>query len=113
LSECGFDPVAVESGDEALKLLQNGHAIDLVFSDVRMPGTIDGFGLARWGMDHRPDLPVLLGSGDLGKVHSVRELTGAEILPKPYDFDMVIRKIRSALNGRARCRAALACALYE
>jgi len=101
LSECGFNPLAVESGDDAVRLLEKGHAVDLIFSDVRMPGTIDGFALARWVMEHRPGLPVLLASGDLGKTNAVRELTGAEILPKPYDFDVVVRRMHAAL-GEAR-----------
>jgi DNA-binding NtrC family response regulator len=105
LSEAGFIPLAVESADEAVKLLENGHAVDLVFSDVRMPGSMDGFGLARWVMANRPGLPVLLASGDLGKTNAVRELVGAEILPKPYDFDLVVRKMHAALDGRARARA--------
>jgi len=86
LFEAGFNPLAVESADQAVKLLKNGHAIDLVFSDVRMPGTMDGFDLARWVMANRPGLPVLLASGDLGKTNAVRELVGAEILPKFPDF---------------------------
>ena len=102
LSECGFRPLTVESGDEAVELLQADTSIDLVFSDVRMPGTLDGFGLARWIKDHRPELPVLLASGDLGKVNAMRELADAEILPKPYDFDMVVRKMHAALNDCAR-----------
>ena len=102
LSECGFNPLAVESADEAIKLLEKGYAIDLVFSDVRMPGTMDGYGLARWVMTNRPGLPVLLASGDLGKTNAVRELVGAEILPKPYDFDLVVRKMHAALNDRIR-----------
>jgi len=105
LSECGFNPLAVESADEAIKLLENGYAIDLVFSDVRMPGTMDGYGLARWVMTNRPGLPVLLASGDLGKTNAARELVGAEILPKPYDFDLVVRKMHAVLNDRARIRA--------
>ena len=105
LSECGFNPLAVESADEAVKLLEKGHVVDLVFSDVRMPGTMDGFGLARWVMANRPGLPVLLASGDLGKTNAVRELVGAEILPKPYDFDLVVRKMHAALNGPSRVRA--------
>ena len=105
LTECGFNPLAVESADEAVKLLQNGHAIDLVFSDVHMPGSMDGFDLARWVMANRPGLPVLLASGDLGKTNAVRELVGAEILPKPYDFDLVVRKMHAVLDGRPRVRA--------
>ena len=102
LSQCGFNPLTVASGDEAVALLEKEISVDLVFSDVRMPGTLDGFGLARWVRDHRPGLPVLLASGDLGKVS--RELV-AEIVPKPYDFDVVVRKMHAALDRRARCSA--------
>jgi DNA-binding NtrC family response regulator len=104
LSESGFNPLTVASGDEAVELLQKEISVDLVFSDVRMPGTLDGFGLAQWVMEHRPGLPVILASGDLGKVNATRELV-AEIVPKPYDFDMVVRKMHAALDHRARCSA--------
>jgi len=105
LSECGFNPLAVESGDAAVRLLEKDNSIDLVFSDVRMPGTLDGFGLARWVMEHRPGLPIILASGDLGKINATRELVGAEILPKPYDFDVVVRRMHAALDRSAHCRA--------
>ena len=104
LSQCGFNPLTVASGDEAVALLEKNSTIDLVFSDVRMPGTLDGFGLARWVMEHRPGLPVLLASGDLGKVNATRELV-AEIVAKPYDFDVVVRKMHAALDHRPRCSA--------
>lgn len=104
LSQCGFNPLTAASGDEAVDLLKKDISIDLVFSDVRMPGTLDGFGLARWVMDHRPGLPVLLASGDLGKINATRELV-AEVVPKPYDFDVVVRKMHAALDHRARCSA--------
>ena len=104
LSQCGFNPLTAASGDEAVEMLEKEISVDLVFSDVRMPGTLDGFGLARWVMEHRPGLPVLLASGDMGKVNATRELI-AEIVPKPYDFDVVVRKMHAALDHRARCSA--------
>jgi DNA-binding NtrC family response regulator len=104
LSQCGFNPLTAASGDEAIELLEKDITIDLVFSDVRMPGKLDGFGLAHWVMEHRPGLPVLLASGDLGKVNATRELV-AEIVAKPYDFDMVVRKMHAALDHRAACSA--------
>jgi DNA-binding NtrC family response regulator len=101
LRECGFHPLAVESGDEAVRMIQAGVAIDLVFSDVRMPGAIDGYGLARWIMEHRSDLPVILVTGDLGKVNAATELCGAETMAKPYDFETAVHKIRDTISRHA------------
>ena len=102
LSEAGLHAIAVASADDAVRLLEDGNTIELVFSDVRMPGTLDGFGLAGWVRANRPDVPVLLASGDLGKLNAERDLSGAQIMPKPYDFDMVVRRIQAALSGRAK-----------
>lgn len=102
LSEAGFRAVAVECGDAAARLLDQNTNIDLVFSDVQMPGTLDGFGLARWVKEHRPGLPVLLASGDLGKLNSAHDLCGAEIMPKPYDFPLVVRRMHAALLAHTR-----------
>ena len=102
LSQAGFQAVAVGSGDDAAELLDKGALIDLVFSDVRMPGRLDGFGLARWIREHRPDLPVLLASGELGKNGVPADLWGAEIMPKPYDFQLVMRRMLAALENRGR-----------
>ena len=100
LRDCGLHPVAVESGDEAVRLLRLGVAIDIVFSDVRMPGNVDGYGLARWIMDNRPEIPLILVTGDLGKANAAIELCGAEVLAKPYDFDTAVKTIRKTLNRR-------------
>src|SRR5258708_17248857 len=102
LNESGFHGLAVARGDEAVKLFDQGPAIDLVFSDVQMAGSLTGFGLARWMMENRPGVPVLLASGDLGKARAQQELWGAEIMPKPYDFDSVVRRIHAAIEGRVR-----------
>jgi DNA-binding response OmpR family regulator len=102
LSQAGFLALAVASGDDAAALLDKGTSIDLVFSDVRMPGRLDGFGLARWIREHRPNLPVLLASGELGKRGVPADLYGAEIMPKPYDIPLVIRRMHAALENHSR-----------
>ena len=102
LNQAGLHAITATSGDEATYTLKADNAIDLVFSDVHMPGSLDGYALARWIMDNRPGLPVLLASGDLGQLKPLQELSGAEIVPKPYDFDMVVRKIRAALSTGKR-----------
>ncbi|HET7084613.1 MAG TPA: response regulator [Rhizomicrobium sp.] len=102
LNECGFHCLCVASGEEAVTLFEQGTVIDLVFSDVQTAGSLTGFGLARWMQQHRPTVPVLLASGDLGKAQPQEELWGAEIMPKPYDFDSVVRRIGLAISGKLR-----------
>ena len=102
LNESGFHCLAVGSGDEAADLFERGAAIDLVFSDVQLAGSMTGFGLAHWLMENRPAVPGLLASGDLGKTRAQQELWGAEIMPKPYDFDAVVRRIHAAIETRIR-----------
>ncbi len=102
LEEYGHNPIAVENADQAMPLICGGAEIDLVFSDVRMPGTMDGCALARWILENRPDLPVILTTGDLGQADAT-DLSGVEIFPKPYAFDAAVRKIRDAIvNGKVK-----------
>lgn len=84
-----FAVLEARHGDEALKILTEAErdAIDVVLSDVRMPGKTNGFGLARWIIQHRPGLRVLLWSGDTHRSDLVREnCLGVELLAKPIRF---------------------------
>jgi DNA-binding NtrC family response regulator len=100
LHENGFYTVAVGSADSAIHLLDLGLAIDLVFSDVRMPGKRDGYGLALWIAEHRPDLPVILTTGDLGKENAAVRLSHAEVMAKPYELEIAVEKIRQSIERR-------------
>ena len=59
----GYETIYRDSAEAALKLLEAGTKIDLVFSDIVMPGTIDGVGLAREIRSRYPNLPVALTTG--------------------------------------------------
>jgi len=100
LSECGLHPLAAEDAAHAIAIIEQGAGVDLVFSDVRMPGAMDGCGLARWILEHKPELPVILATGDLGKANAAAGLTGIETFAKPYDFDAAVRKIRATIACR-------------
>ena len=63
LRECGFDVIEAGNADEAIRVMGAGIRIDIVFSDVNMPGSMDGFGLAQWLRQERPDLKIILTSG--------------------------------------------------
>jgi len=81
LQECGFKVLEASSADEAILIIEKSDVfIDLVFSDVSMPGTIDGFALAHWVRTNRPGLPIILTSGDAKKASSAKQLCESEPL---------------------------------
>jgi CheY-like chemotaxis protein len=95
LKECGYHARSAADADQAMVLIQQG-GIDLVFSDVRMPGAMDGCALARWIRANKPELPVILTTGDLGKADA-SGLAGIEMFAKPYDFEAAVRKIHGTI----------------
>ena len=97
LTDRGFASLTASSADEAIKLICLGVTIDLVFSDVRMPGELDGYGLARWITENRPNIPVILVSGNLGKANATAQLCNIETMAKPYDFDAIVKKFRETI----------------
>ncbi|HEY2846904.1 MAG TPA: ATP-binding protein, partial [Pyrinomonadaceae bacterium] len=81
----GYDTIYRDSAEAALKLLEAGTKIDLVFSDIVMPGTIDGVGLAREIRSRYPNLAVILTTGysDAAKAAP----SNLRILRKPFDTE--------------------------
>lgn len=77
LGRLGFDVIRTASGAAALGALANGRSVDLVFSDITMPGALTG-SIWREIRERHPQLPVLLTSGYAEGVH---------VLPKPYHLD--------------------------
>jgi PAS domain S-box-containing protein len=63
LTDLGYDVIMAEDGKKAIEILQCDTAIDLVFSDIVMPGGINGNDLCRWVKEQRPELNVLLTTG--------------------------------------------------
>src|ERR1700733_6136804 len=100
LREVGYEVLEAGDAHEAIDELDHADHVDLVFSDVRMPGELDGVGLARWLRAHRPDVAVLLTSGYDGSGWMGGEL-GREVrlLQKPYTQDQVLGHIRRLLKA--------------
>jgi DNA-binding NtrC family response regulator len=100
LEDCGYHVLQAESADEALIVLLKHPEIGVVFTDVRMSGRIDGLGLAKWVVEHRPRIAVMVASGDTAKDTVLKELCGAQAFLKPYNFDEVTQHIRQAIHAR-------------
>jgi len=98
LEQLNYRTIAVENAEAALSFLSDGTPVDLVFSDVMLPGDLDGLALAETIKRKYPNLPVLLTSG------YARALAGHQrvpILRKPYQVSALAQAVRSTLHSRA------------
>jgi CheY-like chemotaxis protein len=91
----GYDTIYCDSAEAALRLLAEGGKIDLVFSDIVMPGTMDGVGLASEVQARYPHLPVILTTGYSDAAQAAPP--SLPILRKPFDADA----LRSFMQGLA------------
>ncbi|HEX5678607.1 MAG TPA: PAS domain-containing protein [Alcanivorax sp.] len=99
LQDLGYRVISASDGEAALAMLQE-QDVDLLFTDVIMPGGPNGPELARLARQRRPGLPVLYTSGytENAIVHQGRLDPGVHLLEKPYHRDELARKVRDALN---------------
>lgn len=106
LESLGYATVVARSGVEALdwfKQPDNMPLADLLFSDIIMPGGVNGFMLAREMRQLRPDLRVLLTTGYAGEENAhMSDNSEFEVLRKPYTLDELARKIRSVLDAQGQ-----------
>jgi len=87
IQHLGFTTTRVAGPEAALGALADNRSIDLVFSDVMMPGPMNGIDLAREIRRRRPELPVLLTSGNAEAARLRAEAEGVKVLPKPYRLE--------------------------
>jgi CheY-like chemotaxis protein len=80
----------------ALGALANGRPVDIVFSDIMMPGGMNGVDLAREIRRRRADLPVVLTTGYAQAAAHEADAAGIRILPKPYGLDQLSAALRAA-----------------
>ncbi|WP_314947741.1 response regulator [Bradyrhizobium cosmicum] len=96
LGHLGYEVTRAASGAAALGALADGRAVDVIFSDIMMPGGMNGVELAREIKRRRSDIPVLLTSGySEAAVHDAA-LEGIQILPKPYHIDELAAALGAA-----------------
>jgi len=101
LQDQGFKVLEASSGDEALGVMAApGFTVDLVVTDVTMPGVTDGFALAKWIGENQPAVPVIVTSGDAEKIASAADSGGFRFVAKPYELDAVAEYVRQALKQR-------------
>jgi PAS domain S-box-containing protein len=105
LEQLGYRTVAVESASPALARLAAGEIPDAIFTDVVLPGDMDGLALARTVKQRWPDLPTVLTTGYAKIFEAEPEFP---VLRKPYQIAALARVIRAALDSAKLARKALA-----
>ena len=107
LTQLGYRVLKAADAASALAVVESGVPIDVLFTDVVMPGTLRSPDLARMARERLPNLAVLFTSGytENSIVHGGRLDPGVELLGKPYTRESLARRIRQVLaNQRNRVR---------
>lgn len=92
----GFEVLEAADADQALMIFRQRNDVALLFTDVEMPGSLDGYALARWAHDNRPAVKTMIVSGRaLPRAGDVPE--GAAFVGKPYDYGDVMRRVETMM----------------
>jgi len=104
LTELGYTVLRANDAQSALSVIESGMAIDLLFTDVVMPGALKSPELARLARARLPELRVLFTSGytENAIVHDGRLDAGVELLSKPYSREQLARKVRAVIEAKKK-----------
>ncbi|MGO4475561.1 histidine kinase famiy protein [Massilia sp. 2TAF26] len=94
----GYAVQSAGSGEQAMHLLREGARVDLLFTDVIMPGGMNGLELVEQARALRPGLPVLVTTGYMDELPQGGRGGGLDILAKPYRQDDLLERVRQALE---------------
>ncbi|MGN6571858.1 MAG: PAS domain S-box protein [Pseudolabrys sp.] len=100
--QMGYATSLRDSAESALQFLEQGKRADLVFSDIVMPGSIDGIGLANEIRVRYPGLPIILSTGYTDSAQKVPD--GLHVLRKPFDTDTLTRVIETVMGPEPTAR---------
>jgi two-component system, response regulator PdtaR len=93
IEDAGFEVIQASNADEAIAILTARPEIHVVFTDVQMPGSMDGLKLARFVRNRWPPIQIVATSGHVA-VRPEDLPAGSVFLPKPYLGTDVIRRLR-------------------
>jgi len=103
LTQREFIVLQAASADGAIELIVEHPEIELVFTDLAMPGNMDGLDLVDWLLKNRSGLPVIVTSGVWGRVNTMQEFSRHQALSyfiKPYQYAAVASRIRQVIGNR-------------
>lgn len=101
LNDLGYLMLEAENGQSALRIVESCARIDLLLTDVGLPGGMNGRQLADAARRHRPDLKILFLTGYAENVaaNDGRMVQGMEVMTKPFALDVLAAKVRGMISG--------------
>ena len=100
LRDCGYKVLEGVSADDVVTVLSAGKQIDVIFAEVQLTGSMNGFALAQWVREKHPAVDVILTSGVAQAAEKAGDLCDEGPLEKPYDPQEVHRRISRLLERR-------------
>jgi two-component system, response regulator PdtaR len=98
LRDARYAVIEAANANEALEVFASGERVDVVFTDVQMPGAMDGLMLVLWVYEHHPHVQVLVTSGNGDVAVSSGLVAGDAFFAKPYRLEAVGARIRSLVE---------------
>lgn len=93
VEDAGFEAIEAANADDAVALLEEHDDIAIIFTDIDMPGTMDGMKLAAAACDRWPPIRVIVTSGHRSAA-DISLPKGAVFFAKPYDIDKVTAQLQ-------------------
>lgn len=97
VQDAGFVPVEAVSADQAIEILESRDDISLLFTDIQMPGTMDGLKLAQAAHRRWPHIKIILVSGQI-KVTDADKPEDSKFFPKPLEIQQMIRELQAMVG---------------
>ena len=101
LRDLGYEVLEATNGAAALDLLQAGTRVDLLVTDVGLPGGLNGRQVADAARERQPDLPVLFITGFAGSVLKEQLAPGMEVIGKPFALDVLTAQVQRLVPRRS------------
>lgn len=97
VEDAGFVPIEAVSADEAMQILESRDDISLLFTDIQMPGSMDGLKLAHAAHRRWPHIKIILVSGQIA-VTDADKPSDSKFFPKPLEIQQMIAELQSMIG---------------
>jgi len=99
LRQLGYEVIEAENSKAAQHLLETEDTIDLLLSDVLMPGEMNGYQLAEWTREFFPEVKIILLSGYTSKKETKEQTARFPLIRKPYVYELLAEELETVLAG--------------